>query len=110
MIQCEGMGKKILVILILLLTVRPIVLAENLACGEETAVPDPIPTKAVPCSDNVQAVEVVSTSHHCPCPAFLQPNITGFLKGSNFFSLFTAALVSPETAVASPLTPPPRLV
>jgi hypothetical protein len=112
------MGQKLLVILVLLLMVRPITLVENLTCSEETAVsansepvvPDPIPNQEIPCSDIVNPSEIVASGHPCLCFALMQPDPTGIRANINSFALIATHILSAETAVANPPTPPPRLV
>jgi len=112
------MGKRFLIILALLLMVRPIVLAENFTCGEETtatassvqAIPAPIPGKEIPCSDIAQPSEIVESGHNCPCFTLMQPDTDGITTNTDQFRIFAMAVNLMETAVATPPTPPPRLV
>lgn len=97
--------------------VRPIALAENFACGEETAktassqaIPATLPDKEIPCSDIAQPSEIVESGHNCPCFALIQPDIDGITTNTDQFRIFAMAVNLMETAVATPPTPPPRLV
>jgi len=108
------MGKRFLIILALLLMLRPITLAENFACGEEISTTDSsmqaIPNKEIPCSDIAQPSEIVESGHNCPCFALMQPDTDGITTNTDQFRIFAMAVNAMETAVATPPTPPPRLV
>ncbi|MBK8988512.1 MAG: hypothetical protein IPM39_20990 [Chloroflexi bacterium] len=106
------MWRWITLVVILILAGRPIILVNNPACdkaGGETAVSPPAPN-AIPCHDSVRLVEANTSGapHSCPCPAIWPPTAEGWVAAPFMISSWFLSVHLPQTAVTSPLVPPPR--